>query len=61
MIKTDEVVEKMRKLIPISNPKNQTELDNPNYAIYALAPFAYNGIHFSRKDYHQCLEIKKSN
>jgi hypothetical protein len=39
MMKTDEVVEELRKLIPMSNPKNQKELENPNYALYALAPF----------------------
>lgn len=38
-MKTDEVVEELRKLIPMSNPKNQKELENPNYALYALAPF----------------------
>lgn len=39
MMKTDEVVEELQKLIPMSNPKNQKELENPNYALYALAPF----------------------
>jgi hypothetical protein len=38
-MKTDEVVEELRKLIPISNPKSHKELENPNYALYALAPF----------------------
>lgn len=38
-ITTEDVTQYLENFISNSQPKNQTDIDNPNYAIYALAPF----------------------